>query len=333
MADRQRFHRRIIRITAENSPNVVLARREIAAGLEPSNTIVVPGVLSWQEYQKRLATWDIVRQEVGLFARFYLGSQLLLYPPDWLDHSAHLHEELLRSGKKRIAKAIGIDPAEGGDRTAMAVGDEFGLIELTSKKTPKTDDIPNEAITFMKRHGVPPEMVMIDSGGGGKQHVDRLRVWGYPVRAVSFAEPVSPVIKSGMSTIMERTDEREDRVAYFNRRAEMYGEFSILMDPSGVGGTILPNSVSKSHVHHGYALPSDRYGPQYAELRRQLGPLPKTYVEGKLRLIPKSKIGKTGLGTQTLMELLGCSPDESDAVALMTYGLLHQKRRSTAGVA
>jgi hypothetical protein len=154
------------------------------------------------------------------------------------------------------------------------------------------------------------------------------------VRAVGFGESVNPPIRSGMSTILQRTDDREDRVAYFNRRAEMYGELSLLIDPSGVGGMLLPGTVGKTHVHQGFAIPSDRYGPQYAELRRQLGPCPKIYVEGRLKMLPKSKASKSASGSQkTLIELLGCSPDESDAVCLAVHGLLHQKRRSTAGVA
>lgn len=36
--------RKVIQITAEDSPNVKYARREIAAGLTPSNKQIVPGV-------------------------------------------------------------------------------------------------------------------------------------------------------------------------------------------------------------------------------------------------------------------------------------------------
>jgi hypothetical protein len=159
-----KYFRRVIRIKAEDSPNVRYALAQIAAGKKPTGEVILPGVLPWDEYQLRLATWDEISKCIGLAGEFYEGREVLLYPPDWLDRSARLAIAL--RGTPRKAKGIGIDPAEGGDKTAMAAVDEFGLIELLSKKTPNTAIITSEALAFMRRHKVPPENVCIDRGWG-----------------------------------------------------------------------------------------------------------------------------------------------------------------------
>jgi hypothetical protein len=152
-----RFFRKVIRIRGHDSPNVRLALMQQAAGLKPTGEVIVPGVLPWDEYRKRMATWDKVNICVGIDAQFWKGSSLLLFPPDWLNHSESLALQL--RGQKRQAKAIGIDPAEGGDKTAMAAIDEYGLVELVSKQTPDTSVITGEALAFMRKHNVPPDKV------------------------------------------------------------------------------------------------------------------------------------------------------------------------------
>ena len=95
---------------------------------------------------------------------------------------------------------------------------------------------------------------------------------------------------------------QETRYAYKNRRAEMYGELRVLLDPSR--GT-------------GFGLPSE-----YAELHRQLAPLPLLYdPEGRLYLPPKDKRSSTSTEL-TIKEILGCSPDEADSLVLAVYGMV-----------
>jgi hypothetical protein len=93
----------------------------------------------------------------------------------------------------------------------------------------------------------------------------------------------------------------------------MYGDLRNLLDPSRP---------------QGFALPAE-----YAELRRQLAPIPLTYDgEGRLELLPKNRRhGEEPTRRKTLTELIGCSPDEADALVLAVHAMLHQSRRVTAG--
>lgn len=312
-----RYQRKVLRIQATDSPNVILALEEIRRGRQPSGTEVTPGVLTWEQYQEHLASWDEIRQTIGLLAEFYRGKEVLLFPPQWLDRAHDLHRG--RRGKQRQAVAIGIDPAEGGDRTAMAAVGKDGLLELVSRQTPDTSVVTGEALAFMRKHNVPAGMVMFDRGGGGKQHADRLRAQGHPVRTVAFGEaPASEPRRPGrIMPFAERVDEKEERYAYVNRRAEMYYELSELLDPAG--GEI-------------FSLPDVAEGKIYGELRRQLAALPRQPdPEGRWCLPPKNRRGSGQGGGRTLVEMLGCSPDESDACVIACHALLHPTARSQAG--
>lgn len=302
------YYRKVIRIKAEDSPNVRYALAEIAAGRQPSYRMLVPGVKNYADYQKHRDTLDSMEQCVILDADFYEGKEIRLFPADWLNHSETLANQL--RGKQRKAKAIGIDPAEGGDKTAMCAVDELGVIELVSKRTPDTNVVVAEALAFMRKHNVEPEQVLFDRGGGGKEHADRLRGMGYNVRSLGFGEAVSLEPKRGLTLLRERLEQREDRYAYVNRRAEMYGELSLLVNPA-VGGFAIPQ--------------------EYSELHRQLGPLPKQYdSEGRLKLPPKNKRNPDS-NEVCLIELLGCSPDEADSLVLAVHALINKKRRIVAG--
>lgn len=308
-----KYYRRVIRIRATDSPNVKLGLAQVEAGLAPTHETVVPGVLTYSEYLNRRANWDKIKQCVSLDAEFYEGAELLLFPPDWLNAA----EERARSlPRNRKAKAGGCDPAEGGDSTCMAAVDEYGLIDLVSKKTPNTDLIAQEAIAFMRKHDIPPLKFCFDRGGGGKQHADRLRGMGYPVRSVGFGESLAPDPRYGKAPVRIRKEDKEGRYEYVNRRAQMYGELSEALDP-GLPGVR-------------FAIPAE-----YEELRRQLAPMPKLYdKEGRLFMLPKNKRNPDPANPsteKTLVELIGCSPDEADSVVLAYHAMVHRPTNLVAG--
>jgi hypothetical protein len=64
--------RKIIHLCAEDSPNVALALRQIKEGKEPTGEEVCPGVLTWEDYRRRRATWDRVSQVIHLDGQFYV---------------------------------------------------------------------------------------------------------------------------------------------------------------------------------------------------------------------------------------------------------------------
>lgn len=231
-----------------------------------------------------------------------------LYPSEWLIRAEGLAESL--RNEKRQARAIGVDPGEGKANTAWAVVDERGLIHLLSMKTLDTSVIRGQTLALMRTYRVPAESVVFDRGGGGKQIADAMRADGYAVRTVAFGEAVSLDPQRGTRRLREQLEHREERYAYKNRRAEMYGELRLLLDPTGPG----------------FALPAE-----YVELHRQLAAFPLRYDgEGRLELPPKTK--RTADDTrETLMDMLGCSPDESDALVLAVHGMMNKPRKAIVG--
>ncbi|MGL6095356.1 MAG: hypothetical protein ACRC7O_06100 [Fimbriiglobus sp.] len=311
------YYRRVIRIRAEDSPNVKLGLAEVRLYGKASNAVIVPGVKDYAEYVKNRLLWDKVQQTVSLDARFYEGDDVLMFPAAWLDAAVSKGRELARSPQdqagKRKAKGVGVDPAEGGDRTAMAACDDLGVIEVVSEKTPDTSVIPRKVLAFMQRHDCPADRVCIDRGGGGKQHADALRSIGYAVRTVGFGEAVTLDPKRGPHRFAAKFEQREDRYVYVNRRAELYGELRLALDPAGEYG--------------GWSLP-----PGCVNLLAELAPVPLAYdAEGRLRLLPKSKSASSNPHEKTLTELIGHSPDEADAVALALHAMRTKSDRSVAG--
>jgi hypothetical protein len=300
-------HINVIKIKASDSPNVRLAEAEIAAGKQPSHTNIIPGVVSYNDYLKRRKLWDPIRQCIGLDAEFYKGTEVLLFPPEWLNASEEQDRKLRRKARikkkyERKAIAIGCDPAEGGDDTCWTVGDGLGILDKITIKTEDTSVITNKTIALIKQWEVKPQNVVFDAGGGGKQIADELGSRGYKVRTVGFGQ-------SAMN-------ENDQRVVYKNMRAQMYGELSSALEP-----------YSEDNSRQQFAIPE-----KYDELRRQLAPIPRLYdAEGKLYLPPKSRPTPTYKG-ETLRSILGCSPDEADSLVLMYHGVLYQKHKLKLGV-
>lgn len=309
--DNGRYYRKVIRIRAEDSPNVRLGLAQKRAGQTPTDEILIPGVKPYGEYVKNRLLWDNVRQCVGLDADWYEGGEILLFPPEWLNLAEQRATEL--KGQPRTAEAMGVDPAEGGDSSAWAVIDKLGLIELLSMKTPDTADIPNQTLALMRKHNLKPHQVLFDAGGGGKVHADYLRRQGHQVRTVHFGLGDADEKQRGAAPVKLRVERAEIHHAYKNRRAEMYGLLSLRLDPS-----LNPES---------FGLPAE-----YVEIRRQLSPIPRRYdEEGRLELLPKKQRDPNSK-KETLVSLIGHSPDEVDALVLAVYGVFKSRsQRPKAG--
>jgi hypothetical protein len=305
-----RCYRRVIKITGEDSPNVKAGLLYRRYGRDPLGEILIPGVLPWDDYLKRLETWDPVRICVGIKAEFWEGADALLYPPQWLNRAEDLHRTLV--GMPRRGKAMGVDPGEGVANTSWTVVDDLGIIEQVSMVTPDTAVIVGHTKALAETWHVPPEEIVFDRGGGGKQIADLLRSQGWNVRTVSFGESPTPELHRGMTPFGEKKERIELSRTYKTRRAEMYG--------------ILRDSLDPSLSPMGFAIP-----PQYVELRRQLSLIPLLRDgEGCLYLPPKSR--KPGSSVKSLQDIIGRSPDEADSLVLAVYGLRRKTYRPKVGV-
>lgn len=316
--------RKVIQITAEDSPNVQYARMQIANGLEPDDTIVIPNVLTWSELQHRLKTWDENRITVGIHAKFDEGPQKMLFPKSWLDRANLMAQMLEERQAKRRAKAAGVDPAEGGDDTSTAVVDDLGLIDLLSVKTPDTAVVTTSTMDMIQEYGILPENVVFDRGGGGKQHADRLRRQGLPVRTVFFGSAPTIEPRRLPQGIGEKREILEERHAYLNLRAEMYWELRMLLDPEGD-----PYDVSDG-TKQTFAINFDKY----PALREQMAPIPLTRDQfDRLYILPKNQKSEGADGkTKTLVQIIGRSPDDLDALVLGVHGMLHKPKKATIKV-
>lgn len=313
-----RFHRKIIHIRGQDSPNVkrgfyLTENYKLNYKQLRQESLLIPGVLTYDLYEQRRRLWDDVKQKIGLDGEFYEGKSVLLYPPQMLDESARRAETL---PKNRQAETMGVDPAEGGDSSVWTIIDNDGIIEQISMKTPDTADIPNETIRLIHKYNLPPEKVLFDRGGGGKQHADTLRRKGFSVRTVAFGEAASPEQRKRFrmgARAQTRKIEDEARYVYKNRRAEMYGllRFELLEPDEGVPIFAIPKECN--------------------ELRRQLAPIPLQYDgEGRLYLPPKNKRSSQS-NEVTLTELLKCSPDEADSLVLAVFGLFNVPQKKKLG--
>lgn len=308
------YFRKVIHICAEDSPNVQLGLLEAKAGKVPSNRVLVPGVKTYDRYIKERQLWDKIKQTISLDGKFYEGAEVLMFPPRWLDRAHEVSANLI--GRPRIALAMGIDTASGGDNSSWCVVDEYGVLDLHSVKTPDTSQIVKLTMGLMAKWGIDPENVLFDAGGGGKEHADYLRSsHGLSVRTVGFGETVNVENKfKRMKTRVERREEKEEKVVYKNRRAEMYDLIRQYLSPE-------LNPI-------GFGIPRE-----YHELRKQLAPIPRLYdPEGKLYLPPKRKKPGATSKELSLVEILGRSPDDADALALALFGVVNQDASAVAGV-
>lgn len=345
---RAKYLRRIIRIRATDSPNVKAGLEQQAKGKTPTGIEIIPGVKGWEEYQENLQLWSPAKRAVALDAEFWEGADELLFPPFALDAAEQKAIEVARTkswqknGHHRVAKGIGVDSAEGGDNTVWCAVDEYGLIELMGKKTRDTSTIVGDTIAFMLRHRCDPSNVVFDRGGGGKQHADWLRAKGYKVRTVGFGETLQQEIYEDAATVKERRELAEERYRYRNRRAQLFGETSLLLEvpeyaidtDDSARGSDTQNCPSK------FALPGSILNRKRLDggpsLREQLAVIPLRYDEGGRMYLPpkykkpsrRSSASNDPDGTaDSLYDLIGCSPDEADALVMAVYAMNQRPKR------
>jgi hypothetical protein len=306
------FYRKVIRIKAEDSPNVRLGLLQVARGEEPTHEILIPGLKDYATYIKHRHTMSKVMQTISLDAQFYEGASILMYPPEWLNRSAAIAEKLVLEKQSRKARAIGVDTAEGGDSTVWTVVDEYGILEQLSMKTPDTSIIPTITLTLMSKWGVAAENVLFDRGGGGKQHADLMRKQNHFVRTISFGESASPEMRPVVPylSFMKEVDVSETQMVFKNRRAQMYWLLRQLMD--------------ENWNPRGFGIPAT-----LTELRKQLDPVPLLLGdEGQIYLPPKRRLPGSKSTQPTMTELVGCSPDEADSAVLAVFGLLNPRNKT-----
>lgn len=319
--------RKVIHIGAEHSPNVRLARKQIAAGEKPSGKTLIPGLVTYADFLRRDKKWDKPKKVRRLGGHFYEGADSLLFPPDWLD-LAEIVYKLLPSHRRGLA--MGIDTGAGRDLTCWTIIDWWGIIKQFAIPTPDTSVITGKTISFIREYQIPPGRVCFDYGGGGKQIADHIRAQGITVRSVLFGERASQRKPPKSSKRKEAV--LEERMVFKNRRAEMYWLTREMFDRWEILSTETPKELittctftredGSTGVGHVFGISEDM-----PELRQELAILPLQYDhEGQLFLPPKDARPsgtKTGnIDNQiTLRSLLGRSPDRSDSLALAVYAL------------
>lgn len=317
-----KLNQHVIKIGAEDSPNVKWGRECEKLGLDPLTPpppeVRIPGVVSYAERLAQLAEWDEYNLTTRGDGEFFEGEESLLYPPDWLNHAELLAHELEVQKIARRGKAMGLDGGEGKSLTAWTVVDELGVVYHEAFKTPDTKKIVDRTVSLMREWGVPGERIFVDRGGGGRQIAQLgLRPKGIDVQTVSFGEAASPLVGERVKRLEDKKEREDERKAFKNRRAEMYWllrqQLNVIMNPKG------------------FAIPA-----RYAELRAELAPLPFLHDEdGVMYMLPKDrKPGQENSKLVTIKDLLGHSPDRADSLVLAVYGLkskaLRRKLRAFA---
>ncbi len=279
-----RLLRKVVHIDGADVPNVELGRCWREAEKDGQPPLIIPGLLTYQDYLRREAEWDEVQRTTRLYGRFYEGDLVLMFPPAWLDAACDRRRWLELNAKPREAWTMGVDVAYGGrDKSCWTIVDQEGVIKQIVRDTPKTTEIGGLTIELIRKYNLFPRAVAMDAGGGGKQIADFMYERGCQVQVVNFGE--APTAPQG----------------YRNRRAEMFAHLRERIDPD----------------RGGFALP-----PNANELRQELAVLPLSCdSEGRLLLPPKDCSSSAAHRGPSLRQLLGRSPDRADSLALAVWAL------------
>lgn len=320
-AGEHKYLSKVIHIDGDDSPNVRIGKKLKAQGIPAPYPKVIPGVLSYEEYVRRQAKWDKIKQQIRLHGKFYEGSEALCFPPEWLDAAERSFAALRIQGydsnapRTTQAAAMGVDCGAGRDLSVWTLIDRQGVIYQESLVTEDTSKISSKTIELMRRFSVPEDRICFDAGGGGKQIVDHLRSQGFKrLRAVAFGSSPTPPPQRKIKRKDEKVDAKEDQWTYKNKRAEMHGILRMWLDPS------INDPV--------FAIPEELY-----QLREELACLPMWFdPDGKMLLPPKDKPPhqEDKPNAITIKKLLGRSPDRADSLVLAVYAL-EKKSKAMVG--
>ena len=92
----------------------------------------------------------------------------------------------VQSGEHTGYKLLGVDPAAGGDNSAIVMKSGNLIEVLFNQKMPNTMDL--YGVVVEKYHKLKADMIVVDKTGVGQGLYDRLKDVGYNVRGVSFGE-------------------------------------------------------------------------------------------------------------------------------------------------
>lgn len=295
---------RVIHISADDSPNVQFGKRWVAAGYAGDPPQVFPGVISWDKYSDRMASWDAIKRLIRLEGKFFEDDSVVLFPPSWLDKAQDEFGEIALAAAGGPF-AIGCDTAgRGRDFTVWVVLGPLGVRLVIVRHEPDSMRIVGETRRLMDMFHVQGRRVCFDSGGGGKECADRLRELGYQVRDVNFGAGA------------------RDKRQYANMRAELYGRLRSRLDPSQ--WPVLGEEDEATGVPDlTFGLP-----PTEDKLREELAVLPMSVdSEGRLKLPPKDRATGAAVSdkVQTIRDMIGRSPDRADALVLAHEALCPPK--------
>ena len=318
---------KVIHISGDDSPNVQVGKLREAQGIPGPHPIVIPGVLSYDEYIRRQLKWDKVKRRVRLEGLFFTGDSALLLPPDWLDASEEAMRRLLAPGvwdndnPRQVnpgTVGMGVDCGAGRDLSCWTVLDRLGVLHQHAIPTPDTYKITTTTIGLIERFKIPPERVCFDAGGGGKQIVDHLRATTpyKNIRSIMFGSSATPPPQKKTRGRDEKVTVKEDSWVYKNKRAEMHGILRTWLDP-------FLNEQP-------FAIPEELY-----QLREDLCQLPIWFDEGGRMFLPPKD---TKPGTKenpdqiTIKKLIGRSPDRGDSLVLGIYALHKRPKRKLGAI-
>ena len=315
--DRYRWY--VIHIDCARTPNVSAGRKWDRLGRKGPMPVPVPGIMSYPSFLSHMQDWDEYNRTTRLRGLLPDSDEgWVVVPRTWIGCCRTLCQEIDRL-RGELPKWLGVDASHGrGDLACWAVVDRLGLVDLRTMapdaakdKYGQPDTVKMLELTrdLMTIYEIPPGRVAVDAGGGGQEAIaDPLRREGMVVRLVDFGSSPS---------------NRRAKKQYRNRRAELYGTLAEAMNPAKwrrIEGEIIELQDRGGGVWETcFSIPQ---GDEYDALAEELPMVPKLYdPEGKMYLPRKHKRDSTS-NEQSLEEILGHSPDRSDALVLAVWAML-----------